>query len=144
MIRTKLLAIAFAALVVTAGVAAAAPGNATADAADDGERHADDRGENATANGNADDRAENAGAASANGSDNGNADDARGPPVDLPDRVPEHVTQIHEQIGSFLSGDLDGSLGDAISELTPGDADESDDADEEESDEDDETDDEDA
>lgn len=47
--------------------------------------------------------------------------EAEGPPVDMPAQTPDHVTQIHETIRSFLAGDLDGSLGQAIAGFVPAD-----------------------
>lgn len=45
------------------------------------------------------------------------AAEGKGPPVDMPEQVPDHVTEIHETIRPFLEG----SLGDAISDITPDD-----------------------
>lgn len=106
--RTTLIAAVFALLVVTTGVAAAVPGNAPVDADENG---TDERTQNGVADRDAGDR------------------DGLGPDVSLPDQVPEHVSAIHDRIASFLDGDLAGSLGDAISDLTPG-GDETGDADE--------------
>jgi hypothetical protein len=83
MTRTKLLAVALAVLLVAAGTAAAAPGNAPADRTDS--------------------------------ADDGDA----GPPADLPAPVPDGVAAIHDLILSFIGGDLDGSLGNAVSDATP-------------------------
>ena len=134
-------AVVLAALLVSAGAAVAAPGNAPVDAgsnASDEARGADagnaggtgngaDRGENASANG--EDHRQNASAnGAAAGERGGNASisdaadvsaaDARGPPVSMPDEVPEHVSAIHDTIREFLAGGLDGSLGEAIRGLT--------------------------
>ena len=49
---------------------------------------------------------------------------AQGPPVDLPAQVPDFVSELHQLIRDVHSGDLTGSLGDAFSSVTPGDADE--------------------
>lgn len=46
-------------------------------------------------------------------------DDAGGPPVDMPENVPDHVSEIHSSILDFLSGAIDG-LGEAVSDVTPG------------------------
>jgi len=145
MTRTKLVAVAFAALLVTVGTVAAAPGNAPvdvgaddqyddhADAADDNAADApddDDDAANASDDGQpADDHADdNAGDDADDGADNAdgaaakNADaDRRGPPADLPAQVPDHVATIHDLIRSFLSGDDDGSLGESVSDATPDD-----------------------
>jgi len=136
MLRTTLVAVAFAALLVTAGTVAAAPGNAPVDVGADDQY--DDHAEDAE-DGNADDAANDSadgqpadapvsdgadGAAdSADSADESAADtDRRGPPADLPGPVPDHVAEIHDAIGSFLTGDLGGSLGDAVSGSTPADA----------------------
>ena len=47
--------------------------------------------------------------------------DDRGPPSDLPDPVPTFVEDVLGSIVDFLRGDLAGSLGEAVSDLTPGD-----------------------
>lgn len=45
------------------------------------------------------------------------ADNADGVgPSDLPERVPDHVSQIHDRIDSFLSGSID-NLGESLSGL---------------------------
>lgn len=44
------------------------------------------------------------------------ADAEPGPPGGLPDQVPDFVSDILNSIGEFLSGALDGILGDAVSE----------------------------
>ncbi|SEQ69339.1 hypothetical protein [Natrinema salaciae] len=119
--RTTLIAVALAVLIAATGFAAAAPGNAPvsvdtgADSTD--EQHTNERGD--------DERSEN-GAAVGSAADER---DGQGPTVDLPDQAPDHVSAIHERISSFLSGDLEGSLGNAIGEVTPGDDEEPDEAD---------------
>ena len=53
----------------------------------------------------------------------GNADGV-GPSGGLPEQVPGHVSEIHDRIGSFLSGsidDLGGSLGEVLGEGDPAD-----------------------
>jgi hypothetical protein len=104
----------------------------------------DDHAEQAEANGDAhnasdgdgqsaDVPADDADGNATDGADTGaeNRDDAaadgQGPPADLPAQVPDHVTQIHDLIRSFVGGDGDGSLGDSVSDATPDDG--SDDAD---------------
>jgi len=137
--RTTLIAAVFAALIVASGFAAAAPGNAPVDV-DTGADRIDDHAENEQQHANdRDDRSENAAtehtendAAADERNGNGATDErnGQGPNVDLPAQVPDHVSTIHDRISSFLSGDLETSLGDAISAVTPGDenADESDEA----------------
>ncbi|MDG5777502.1 hypothetical protein VB773_13465 [Haloarculaceae archaeon H-GB2-1] len=95
----RIAAIGLAALLLVSGAVAAAPASGAATAAEPNDDHANDR------------------AAGAGASD----DHAQGPPVSMPEQVPDHVGEIHQQIRDFLAGDLDGSLGDAISGLTPGD-----------------------
>lgn len=50
----------------------------------------------------------------ANATDNGTAM----PPVDMPEQVPDFVSEIHQLIRDFHAGDLAGSLGEAISDVT--------------------------
>jgi hypothetical protein len=112
MTRTKLVAVAFAALLVTVGTVAAAPGDAPVDvgADDQYDDHADAADENAADDDDAaPDAAEDA--------------DRRGPPADLPAQVPDHVGEIHDLIRSFLDDD-GGPLGDSVSDATPDDGDE--------------------
>lgn len=109
----KLIAITLAALLVFAGGAAALPGQAP-DAAD--EHQPDDPGADAS-----DDADENA----TDSDDNATvADDARdenpsdGPPTEMPDVAPDHVTQIHDLIRDKLDGTLTGQeLGEALGGL---------------------------
>jgi len=144
MTRTKLVAVAFAALVVTVGTVAAAPGNAPVDVgADDQYDDQAAAGDDADADNESADGgppadvppsdAEDADADNESADDGppadvppSDAEDAgpadRGPPADLPAQVPDHVSEIHDLIGSFLNGDLDGSPGDAVSDATPDDS----------------------
>lgn len=118
----KLIAIALAALLVFAGGAAALPGQAS-DAAEDNQP--DDPGadasEQADENATDDDAAENVTETAENETEEedareGNA--AAGPPTDMPERAPDHVTQIHDLVRSKLDGALTGQeLGTAISDL---------------------------
>ena len=50
------------------------------------------------------------------------ADSSQGPPVDMPEQVPDFVSGIHETIGNVAGGAVDGaqSLGERISALTSG------------------------
>ena len=126
--RTTLIAAVFAVLIAATGFAAAAPGNAPVDidtGADSPEDYAENEPQHATDH---DDRSE---PAATERSENGAATDERngnsatderngqGPTADLPEQVPDHVSAIHDRISSFLDGDLETSLGDAISEVTP-------------------------
>lgn len=110
MTRTKIVAALVAVLVIGAGAAAAVPGNAPAgDHAPDSDQRADDT--------HSSDDAENA------------SEERRGPPADGPAAdgpptgdlpVPDHVSEIHSTIDSFLADDLSGTLGDAISDVVGG------------------------
>ena len=59
-----------------------------------------------------------AGAVAAQPEDAGESGDA-GPPEDLPEQVPDFVSGIHDAVRDFLGGTID-SLGEAVSDLTPG------------------------
>ena len=144
----KIAALALAALLVTAGAAAAMPGNAPdGSGADEHEQASDHRPDDAdhAREDNGTDVGERVGALAANESDDDNAterdaehaanarrnidaassqraEDVRGLPVDMPEQVPDHVTAIHQLIVDFLSGDLDGELGASVSDVTPEDA----------------------
>ena len=130
---TRLAAVALATLLVTVGLTAATPAapaehrtnipeNAAAGASD---RDAGDAGPNASDDSVGPDGAAGPVAVSnrtdaASSSERGDAaerDDARGPPSDLPAPVPDHVGVIHDTVRSFLSGVLDGSLGQEVSGL---------------------------
>lgn len=119
-----LVAALLAALIITAGAAgtiAATPGNAPDDAGSQGDDHAANESENSdtsddqmneTARNHSEDDPQNA-------SDRANesaaaAQEERGPPVDMPANVPDHVRQIHAAIRSHLTDNFD-SLGSAIS-----------------------------
>lgn len=68
----------------------------------------------------------------------GNADGV-GPSDGLPEQVPDHVSEIHETIDSFLSGEVDNlgqSLNDLLSDGEAADGDEDADADDADSEED--------
>lgn len=110
--NVKVIVAAFLALAVVAtGAAAAAPGNAPVDVPTD--QHTDDADAAAeNADENATDAGEQAEAAQA-------ADGERGPPMDLPDQVPDFVSQIHDLIRQHVSGSLDGILGHQVSDVTP-------------------------
>lgn len=78
--------------------------------------------------------------AAADGEDSGSAASAendRGPKGDLPEQAPDHVSQIHETINRYLSGEVD-NLGHALSDLLGGedaaDADADDETEDDESD----------
>jgi hypothetical protein len=121
--RIQLLAVGLAALTVTTGAALALPGAAPASSpADDhaqADGHADENATDADAveNGSAPDAVPMDGNAS-------DADAARGPPADLPAQVPDFVSDIHDAVRTHVEGTI-ADLGDVISGLTPGGADES-------------------
>jgi hypothetical protein len=142
MTLTKIAGVVLAVLLVTTGMAAALPGNAPADSqtgqADDKDDDAaeaapDERADDA-ANESTDDQADDTAtdrgpaiAATVTDADSGAADEARGanvsaqgPPVDLPARVPDFVSDVHQQIRDYKVGDVTGDLGAMISDLTPG------------------------
>jgi len=115
----KIAGVALALLMVT-GTAAAMPGAAPA--------QADENTDDANATEAAEDRAQSGSAADATDrgadrSESAAGDADRGPPADFPSQVPDFVGDIHDRIGQFLDGDLAGPLGERLSELTPGDAD---------------------
>lgn len=129
---SKLAVIAITALIVTAGAAVAMPGNAPEHAAaDENERASDQEPDDAAdARSNSDLAADENASAEDTGDNRASGPDERaaaqaehppdsaaasGPPVDLPDQVPDHVTTIHELIVDFLNGDLDGDLGSSVS-----------------------------
>ena len=122
MTLSKLVAIALAVLTLTAGAAAAMPGNAPDHAGSTTAEQAADHGHHDQAEGNetgvdGDDPADNADGA---GQQRNANQEQHGPPVDLPSQVPDHVAQIHDLIRQFLNEDLDGSLGKAISGVMGG------------------------
>jgi hypothetical protein len=88
--RTTLLAVALAALLAVTGAAAATPGSTAP--ADTG-----------------------SGPAATDATDSADAAGQAGPPEELPDPVPDFVSNIHGVIQQFLDGTLD-SLGPEVSE----------------------------
>lgn len=123
--KWKTIAVAaLAVLVVGAGAVMAVPGSA----ADQAQTHAndhssggsDDPDEATQGTDDHENRSEHADNASEQPAVAQDAPDRRGPPTDMPSQVPGHVLEIHETINSWLSGDLDGSLGDALSDLLGG------------------------
>ncbi|WP_276273442.1 hypothetical protein [Haloarcula litorea] len=135
---TKIAGVLLAVLVVT-GSAAALPGAAETHANDNADdAQADDyANENATeaANESEDDTADDSAATQGPPADAG-PDGERGPPTDLPAQVPDFVSEIHSLVDTHIAGDLDGTLGEQISDVTPDDS-ETDDADDGDSDADD-------
>ncbi|WP_336036288.1 hypothetical protein [Halobacterium yunchengense] len=133
MTARKLLALLVAATALVGGVAAAgaatpADGQASDQTPDGPDANAPD-----DAGGSDADTAENQSTSEdADGSDeNANADEndeaARGPPSELPDQVPDHVSEVHDRIGSYLDGEID-NLGHALSDLLGDDGDSGDEA----------------
>jgi len=120
MTLTKIVAIALAVLTVTAGAAAAMPGNApeharTNDNAEQTDEHSQ-AGDPASGN-ESEDAVHGDGMAEQQRTTN---QERQGPPVDLPSPVPDHVRQIHDLIRQVLNDELDGSLGKAISDMMGG------------------------
>lgn len=133
--KLELVAVFASVLLVASGAAMAMPGDAP-DHAQDGTAQADDHSQ-------ADDHAQADDHSQANDADagenesamphgrptdvpNGEAADAangsQGPPVDLPEQVPDFVSDVHEVIGNHVDGAIEGaqSLGETISAMTPG------------------------
>lgn len=106
------------AVLVLTGSAAALPANAPAQADD----HASDQSDAADRTDAASAEADNATSESDDATgEAGDAGDARrGPPTDLPAQAPDFVSGIHDAVRDHLAGDGDGSLGDRVSDLTPG------------------------
>lgn len=105
---SRLTTALLATLVVTAGavgVVAAAPGGAP----DDAGAQADERGN---------DNATNETGATAG--DGAAESDSQGPPIELPESVPERVSAIHDYVRDKIDG-LDVDLGSIVSDVTPGD-----------------------
>lgn len=141
MTARKLIAIALVTIVAAAGIAVAAPpdhagaGNAPIDVpndehandnADDGSDNADDGLNNADENASDADANERAyeGAGNADGvapaqAGAGSDQAERGPPADLPEQVPDHVSEIHDLIRGFMDGSVE-NLGEQISAVVGG------------------------
>jgi len=64
-------------------------------------------------------RPEKAGRPESVGSAGADAQAQRGPPVDLPSQVPDHVQQIHSLVRQFIDGAMEGPLGPEVSDVTP-------------------------
>lgn len=104
---STLTTVLLAALVVTAGavgVVTAAPGGAP----DDAGAQADNANDNA------------ANETGANASDEAAESASQGPPIELPENVPEHVSAIHDYVRDKIDG-LDVDLGSLVSDVTPDD-----------------------
>ncbi|MFB6173522.1 MAG: hypothetical protein ABEI39_02675 [Halobacteriales archaeon] len=144
--KLKLAAVMASVLLLATGAAVAMPGSAPDHAQDDDAQAADHSqgDEHAREDANESDAVDDADAA-----DNSEPDDAdkesdarrgppadlpaagaadaaegsQGPPVDMPEQVPDFVNDVHETIGTHIDGTIDGaqSLGERISALTPGD-----------------------
>lgn len=114
--NAKIIPVALALVLVTAGAAAAMPGNApTTSNASESNLNSTNPAEPAADAPN-DGQAEKVSERVMNGSD---AAERVGPRIDLPEKVPDHVSEIHATINDYLEGALNGSLGDAISAITP-------------------------
>lgn len=113
---TQLITIATAVLLLIGGVAAVGAASpvdqANANVTDASEENATDVNEVGDAAGErvdaTDERADRAGTA-----------DGVGPSDGLPSQVPDHVSQLHETIESFLNGSID-TLGESLNELLSG------------------------
>jgi hypothetical protein len=100
----RLAALVFEALLVTAGAAAAAPGNAPADAGPDG---ADD-GDSDDADGTEDSEASDDAESSAADENARNAE--RGPSESLPSQASDRASSVLDTVRTFLDGDLGPAL----------------------------------
>jgi hypothetical protein len=133
----RTVAVALAALLVVTGVVAATPAGqagshadeaaAAPDADTEAEAGADVAAAASERDGDASegasDEAEESGVANGSAAASGPAADTRGergPPETLPAPVPDHVSDVHHTVDAFLSGDLNGTLGDALSALLGG------------------------
>lgn len=122
MISKTLATIAVAMLVLVSGVAAAgaaAPTDAYANENPDNPAGPDETpdGPADTPDNESDERVPDVAALDNESSERGNADNVSvGPPGGLPDQVPDHVSQIHDAIESFLAGDI-GNLGETIQSI---------------------------
>lgn len=112
----KITGAVLAVLLVATSATAAMPGGAPVEQAEQAN------------NQNGDERAERTGGADhgdANATDDareeraGNAEPVRGPPTDMPEQVPDFVSQIHDLVQQKLAGDI-ANLGERISDLTLG------------------------
>ena len=96
------------------------------DQAQDDNAQADDRAQNdAAQDGASESDAQRVPPADVPGADAADAaNGSQGPPVDLPEQVPDFVGDVHKTIGDHVSGAVDGtqSLGEKLSALTTDDA----------------------
>lgn len=130
---TKIAGALLAVLLIT-GSAAALPGAAPAQAEDNADdAQADDYANETAQDADEDDEMnESAGPDAAEAADRQGPpedvgpDGERGPPTDMPAPVPDFVSDIHQLVNQKLMGDLDGNLGEQISDVTPGDDESSD------------------
>jgi len=127
---TKIAGVALALLMVT-GTAAAMPGSPVAQADETRSNDAADAADRDPAGNDSEVAAGGSAGNDSDAADRGGAGAARGPPADLPDQVPSFVGDIHQLVQQHL----DSPLGERISDLTPGDDEESDDVDESDADE---------
>ena len=98
----RLITIAVVALLVVGGAAALGAASPADQATDDAADVADERNDDRTEATPGEDRPENAAGV--------------GPSDGLPEQVPDHVSDVHDRIESFLDGSIEG-LGDALSGL---------------------------
>lgn len=128
---TKIAGVVLAVVLVAGGTAAALPNDAPTTNAPDTPAQAENVTEAPDNETDADANETERGPHAMNESERGPPADRgpdtaeRGPPTDMPEQVPDFVTEIHETINTFLSGELDGDLGSAIAEITPDDGEQS-------------------
>ncbi|MFB6268123.1 MAG: hypothetical protein ABEI31_10720 [Halodesulfurarchaeum sp.] len=113
------IAIVLATLVVSAGAAAAA---AMAEQVPDQAQTAEHTPDSSQSDGPIEETPVGNESTMDDGSDttvDGPGDHVRGPPSDLPEPVPGFVSELHRLITDHLTGELGGSLGEAIRGLLP-------------------------
>lgn len=119
---TRLIAIAIVGVLLVGGAAAVGAAVPTDAPNPDGEVDAANVSDGTPADGShsdgapADENASDRAGADENASDRAGDEhrDSAGPVGGLPEAVPDHVSEIHETIGSFLDGSID-HLGEALS-----------------------------
>jgi len=114
----RLVAIAVVSTLMVGGVAAL---GAAAPADQDGDTAADTHGEHAPEDVSVDAGPDDVDAGAADRDDDAGNADGVGPADGLPDQAPDHVSEIHDRIDSFLSGSAD-NLGESLGELLGDDA----------------------
>ena len=120
--RIAILATALAVLVLGTGAVMAQPGNAPVDVPaeqpTDGEQQAEhEMNETEQMNETEANASEHAGSQADVAPDAHANNGEQGPPVEMPDPVPDRVAEIHEMIQQFLDGNLDSPLGESLQDV---------------------------